>query len=342
MLDNKKVLTLVGRKFYRYLDENDESSLEIIRVAGVQNVESIKIMYEDGTVKKIDPNYVLDNYRAIKSDGIATFAIVSIDDGYGNLTNDVIVCLYKQSEIDSGNNMPYAVCRQNVNDIFYEYLSADSNKTLYAGCSVSVDSIPAHLDLNVMLQCVSVDRYYTVQVYMDDSLDDILKMVKTSKYDEVLKGIQGTYVRNYEAIHGKPVAKGRKSYHGYCDSLKTLLEENNFMYDFNTCFGIVTLDFKVETIDDNETCRLHGSLLRPFMDTIKKNVKTTYVVPYDKTIDLSNIKMGYVITKDKNNDMYVIGYLEEGEYVILNVDEQEVSDQLRSAAGINISKYTNK
>lgn len=343
MLNSEKVFTLVGRKFYRYLDENDESSLEVVRVIGVQNVESVKIKKEDGSVEKVNPEYIIENYRAIKSDGVMGFAIVSINDGCGNLVNDIIVCLYKQSDLDEHNTMPYVVCRQNVNDIFYEYMNPNP-EVLYAGCSVSVDSIPSHLNMDSMLQCESVDKYYTVQVYLDDSLDEILSMVKTSKYDEVFKNIQAAYIRAYEQIHGAGrIKKGLPSYHGYCNSLKTLLEENNFMYDFNSCFGIVSLNFKVEIIDDNGTWRLKGELIHQLMDILKKNIKTTYVIPYDKTVDLSNIKMGYIIAKDINNDMYVIGYLEEGEYVIVNVDEKNIQEQMRLAAasGLNVSKYSN-
>ena len=114
-LTAKEVLSIVGCKYYKYDEENN---LDLIRVVGVQNTETIKIRHQDGTEEKVSPNKVLENYRMLNSDGIITFSLVTVDAGNGQNIDDVIICIHRKTDLDNCNAVPYAVCRQNINAIF--------------------------------------------------------------------------------------------------------------------------------------------------------------------------------------------------------------------------------
>ena len=139
MLSGNEVLSLVGSKFYKYDEDNN---LIRLRVVGMNNSETIKVRYEDGSEEKINPNILVgegSEYRQLMHDGIVMFSVVDVSDGLGGQMPDVIVALYRKSDIDDGNPVPYCVCRQNVNDIFYEYMNPNPS-VIYAGCCVSIDS----------------------------------------------------------------------------------------------------------------------------------------------------------------------------------------------------------
>ena len=316
-LNSKEVLSIVGSKFYKY-DENE--NLDLLRVVGVQNTETIKVRYQDGTEEKVNPADVLDNYRMLTSDGIITFSLVTVDAGNGQNIDDVIICIHRKTDLDNGNSIPYAVCRQNINDIFYEYMNPNP-EVIYAGCSVSIDSIPENFNYTLLTACNDVKKSYGVNVYLDDNLDTILSMVKLKDFDRALQNLLDVHLK-YCSPNKVIIPKPNKSYHGYCPNVKTLLLDNNFMYDFNTCFGITPLSIELSYTDETEEhlddrCRLALSMI------FRENIANTYVIPFGHDIDKDKIGIDHMMVKTPSGKLYVIGYTKDGEFV-----ESEESNKL--------------
>ena len=131
--------------------------------------------------------------------------------------SDVIFALSPITE----QEIPYAVCRQGISDVFTNNM-AKSDFVLYLGASISQDTCPSNIDFRFTLSCDKVIYTLPIVVYLDDTLDDILGLFKHKKFD--------TAIRNYSAamehnVHYKRVL-------GTCNTIKELLINNNFMFDF--------------------------------------------------------------------------------------------------------------
>lgn len=322
-MNSKEVLSLIGSKFYRY-DDND--NLELIRVINMQNVESVKIKdLNTGEMKKVNPK-TLNDYKMLNPDGLIMFSIVNVDTGNGTMMNDVIIALYNAKKLrEEADNTPYCVCRQNVNDIFYD-MNCPNSGVVYAGLCMSKDTCPAHIDFNIMTACNGMEYCYGVNVYIDDTLDDILECVKMQKYDHVLDSIYDAYLKAYTSnpLISRVDKLDHKSLHGYCTNMRTLLEENNFMYDFNTCFGITPLGFELSYIDEEKTT-LDDKCRQALSYLFRENMVSTIVLPYAKDVDLDNIQGQYAIVREPSNKLYVIGYITDGEYVESEEAEEAMS-----------------
>lgn len=314
-MDGSKVLSLIGSKFYKFNDDD----LELIRIIGMKNGETVKVLNCDTKEEyTASPESVLENYTALSPDGVVVASIVSVDGGNGMNMSDVIVTLHKTSDLQDNNGVPYCVCRQNVNDIFYDHFNPTAG-TVYAGCCVSIDTCPPNIDYRIMTACNGVDKNgsHGVNVYLDDTLDDIIGMIPNMKnYNRALESVYEQYLKNYthNPLLERVKTLDHKSLHGYCTNLRTLLEENNFMYDFNVCFGITAIGFELEFKDDSNES-LSDNCRELLSNVYRTNMVDTYVIPYAKDVDRSEIKMDYLIAKTPSNKMYYIGYTKDGEFV---------------------------
>lgn len=326
---------LLGSKYYRY-DEND--NIEIIRVYKCNDLE-VKV-YSDNNKndkKKMTIEYLKQNYVKLKPHAYINFCIVSI----GNDLDDVIVTMHRTSDIERNEPTPYCVCRQNITDIFANQIIINPDK-MYTGCCMSLDTCPPNIDYTIMIACNGMKKSINLCAYMDDSLDDILGILKTKDFDNTLHMLFADHV-NHEC-KSKPNLSAMKSrimqldsYDGYCKSLYTLLDQNNFMYDFYRGFNIIPIDEEV-TYDDN------GVVNEIVTDIISRiyevNITSTLCIPYWYDIELSDIQNSYTLIMDKNNKLYVIAYISDGprRIEIESVEsEDNIQRMINSTIGSNRS-----
>lgn len=279
----------LGDKFYKYIEETD--TVEVIRICKIKNENSFSYIMLDGNKGSINKSELLADYTKLKSDATLAFTIVNLQDNM----KDIIVAIYRTADLENGINLPYAVCRQNVFDLFTNQVQ--KGKTMYFGVSVSVDTIPEDVPFEMILACNGLAYDNKISVYMDDDLETILSFVNTSKFDAVLNNMY-TKVSNSEIK-------------GYCSSLKQLLVENDFMYDFLTGFNIHRVDFVLQTQENGELETNQRIIIE---EMLKVEMFKTYVLKYDKEINLKEIKRNYILVSDKNNKLYIIGY-DKGEYI---------------------------
>lgn len=289
-----------GTKFFRYIDEETEP--EIIRIYKA-NEKDNTIGYYDFENHKHEMKYdkLTSDYKMLRSDGIVMFSIVTLADG----VNDVIVSLqsYLLDETKYDKTLPYAICRQSIFDFFSNMITADqSNYTV--GISVSQDSCPADIRFADILSCNGVVSNVSVSIYLDDTLEDILRYVKARKYNETLRAL-----KEY-SLHNNPNVVS-----GYVESLKDLLRMNNFMFDFRRCFNIMEVPFHI----DEESDELSKENIMYMENELKVNIMETYVIKYTKEIDLRTIKRDYKLVSssaDAFDKVYIVGYdAADGPYV---------------------------
>ena len=294
---------IVGLKLYRYDEENDEIIVYRIlhykenqKVYRVYNLNTDKI--ESFTEEEIyDPT----KFVVLNPDGFLTFSIVDMNKT--NKVKDVLVCLHKRNE--TADQLPYAVCRQCMQDIFIEQTILKTTNLTTVGCSVSKESIPTNADYNAVLVYEKLRWMVITAVYLDDSLNSIAKYIfpgiNIKKFDQVL-------------LRTKEWAKiNMMNTRGFSDSVYDLLKDNRFINDFRTAFDTLILDFNIDK-DLSSSTGYQMFLYKEQLDIFRKQlcnnkITITYVMPYSKEIDLDEIQRNYVLAQSKDNDdIFVIGY----------------------------------
>ena len=314
---------LLGAKYYRY-DEND--NIELVRVTKHNDVEA-RILIGSNEYKKISLKELEEKYIRLNPHAIVNFCIVKLRDGL----DDIIVTMHKMSDLTSNEPTPYCVCRQNITDIFANQIQI-TNK-MYVGCCMSLDTCPPDIDYRIMIACNGMQKCINVCAYMDDSLNDILSLVKAKEYDNTLQALFIDHVNS--VVKSNPTLSAMKdrimkldSYDGYCKSINLLLEQNNFMYDFYQAFRIIPID---EEITFNNEGVLADNITEIISDIYEINITNTLCMQYWYDIDLDEINNDYVLIMDKNNKLYVVAYVSNGPKHI-NIEKVESEDNIERLA----------
>ena len=323
-------MRLFNMNGYKLFKEDEDGNIHVIRIVGMKRPKEItpktpdptEIVIRDydtcgkRTVKVAD----LKDYSPLKPDGILTISLVNIRDSKNKAVKDVIVTATKFINLEYKINvMPYAVCRQNVTDIFYNLLAEDEEHTM-VGLSVNQDTCPANFDFGIMFAADEVVYNEFINFYRTDLIEDLLDdIVKTNKYDEALHGL---YEIHAKTAH-RPEILMKKQDNGWCSDLRTLLKENNFQADVNQMLGITDVAFDiapyiVEKHDNSSDMDypVASDDLRYWLSSIFKiNIKEIGIIEFDNDINLADFNDSrYLLIRDKSNTLYLMVYTLAGEY----------------------------
>lgn len=304
------IKTMLGMKFYKYI-ENDE--FEIVRIVRLLGPEKVKITSSTGNDRKVLFSDLIKEYTGIASIGIVTFSTVKVKDN-----DDVIVTFTRKADIQAGISAPSVVCRQSVTDFFYSILSNDINHE-QVGVSVSADTCPANINYADLLLCDSIEYSDIVNIYYDDNIDTVLKCVDILKFNDVLYNL---YIRHINAI-GKPILKVKDCYNGWTNKLDKLLQINNFWIDVDNILNVINVDFKLDnhiiTKKDNKNKEYYSldDVVMGFLShNFKINVVDTIIVKYDYDIDFGEYQNeNYVLLRDSDEELYLVVYMINGAYL---------------------------
>lgn len=315
---------LLGTKYYRY--EGDD--IKLIRVMKFYSETEVKV-FEDDTkeTKKITIKDLEEQYIRLNPHAVINFCIAKLRDGL----DDVIVTVHKMSDLMSNEPTPYCVCRQNITDIFANQIQL-SNK-MYVGCCMSLETCPPDIDYRIMIACDGMHKCVNVCAYMDDSLDSILEFIKVKEFNNTLESLFIDHVN--AVVKNDPTLAMMKerilkleSYDGYCKTLKLLLEQNNFMYDFYRAFNIIPID---EEVIYNEEGAVTDNIVEIISNLYEVNIVSTLCMKYWYDIDLENINNDYVLIMDKNNKLFVVAYVSNGTKHI-NIESVESEENIERLA----------
>lgn len=325
------IASMIGFKFFK-LDEND--NLDLIRLVYAKNykkgsAEDITIKdCNTGEIKKVKTSY-LEGYTPLEPDGVIAFNICTMNNGK-DVEKDVVIAAHKFLNIKIGDQMPWAVCRQSITDVFYN-LIAKNEDDMRAGLAVNQDDCPANFDFRMMIAASGVSFSQVINFYRLDSMEDILSMVKVNKFDEVLKKLYDNHVISTK----NPALQFKHQHHGWCDNLKLLIKENNFEYDINQMLGITMLDFNIE---DNlvkkplpgKENELFDAPSDEFLNWLKyqfrQNIENATFLKFDHDINLADFNnANYFLLKDINNNLYICVYTSGGQ--LLEADLKALSEK---------------
>lgn len=285
----------VGDRFYKQVSDDDS---EDFRVVKIKNENTFRIKYSNGNMDTISRSTIEKDYVRLIPDGLIAMNIVNVGKANPNdkeELKDVIVAIYKTEDLDNGVNIPFAVCRQSIEDLFTKQIN--SNPYIqYAGMSMNQNNVPAGCDFIMILACNSIAYSIGCSVYLDDTLEDILSLVNTKKFDEVLSSMHSKIASNV---------------YGYYPTLKELLENNDFMFDFRQSFNIEKVYFPMLINKDDYTIELEQ--LETLENIVHFIMEDPYVIPFSRDIDLDEIKRSYLLVSDIKDDIYIVIY-DKGDY----------------------------
>lgn len=276
----------IGLKLYKFKEGNTDP--DVIRITGIKHDKKlIRYITSDGKTKKM--TFAQTNaYRILAPDGLLIASILNC----GN-EKDVAVFLDQMpkstTKTKTDGKVPYVVCRQLAVDIFSSISTGDAS--IYGVC-INVDSCPPNIPYNAYLACDSMELKKCVAVYLDDTLDVILSLIKTEKFDKTLTDIHDKY---------------HSIANGFVTSLKELLEQNSFMFDFRRCFDIIELPGSIDP-DFDSLSEFNADYLGK---QLNKSILATYVVKYSNRIDTTKFARPHALVSsatDNHKDIYIVGY----------------------------------
>ena len=294
----KDYSNLLGRRFFKHTEDDNLIVYKVISFASYDKARVIDINNPDKTFK-IPYEELLKDYNMLLPDGNIVFNIVGLNDNI----EDVIVAMFKNN-----TNIPYCVARQNIINIYNDFIKKYDNLTSVGMC-MSLDTIPDGIDYRIMLSCNEALFQTSVAYYMDDTLNDILRCIKKKDmYDTVLNNL---YIDNCKKLN--PLLRETdkvdqlESYGGYNRTLESFLKMTDFMSDVRKGFDIKEIK-GIINVDENGVYTLSKSLLDYLEYELGYKLKDPVISVYNKYIDTKLISRDYIIICDESEKMYIIVY----------------------------------
>lgn len=341
--DKEKFLKYNGYKFFKYNEDTD--FLEIVRIIGMKEFnEKFKVKDENTGKTKIIPYEVLKKeYTPLQPRGFIMFIKVWLDAASGKKSDDIIVAAYDMNHLKIFNDqIPYVVCRQSINDIFYDVIRTDENKEM-VGCCISKDTIPPNFMMSELLTCSGVYHSQIVNYYIDDTVKSVLECIDIDLFDNTLEKLfkEHMILKNADNPLFDFSSCKLQQDAGWCRNLATLLHENNFITDFDVMRNIQALDFDlsefiISSSEEDQPDQLSEEIIIWLSKTYRIPVKTAIIIKYDYDIDLAEFDgTVYMLFRDSTDTTYLVVYVCEGEFLEAELEERykeiSPSDKIRLA-----------
>ena len=333
-----KVTNMLGYKIFKE-NKDDITMYRIIKIKqyhdGSEPKEiTVKDLYTDEVkVVKLEE---LKDFIPLQPDGYITFNQVHIHD-QNEILKDVVITASKILNLKIGDNLPYAICRQSITDIFYN-LICQSEENMIVGLSCNQDTCPSNFDFRQLLACDGVDKTQYVNYYRTDTLKDVMPMIKTHGLNEVM---EKNYMKHIKAS-GNTMAAFKNEDKGWCKDIDTLMRENNFQADIDQMLGITAVGFNLGDCivkkplpgkEGEEYDSIKDDLKAWLSQIFRVNINTISIVKYGYDIDLADFNNArYFLLRDNTDTLYLLVYT-------IDADELEI-DLINKANELDIStKY---
>lgn len=343
-----RLQAMVGYKLFKEFDDG----IKMIRIAHVRKrkhgdpAEIIIIDEGTGEKKKVKVSD-LEGYTPLEPDGLLTFNISGLITEKGKTVNDVVVTASKFLNLKIGDTLPYAVCRQNITDIFYNLLVSDESEMI-VGLAVNQDDCPTNFRFETMLIASDISYSDHVNFYRTDKLEDLYQFINEDRFDDVLTGLFTIHVNTV----GDPSIAFKNEDKGWCKNLRTLLKENNFQNDIDQMLGITSVEFKVEDYfmdkilpgtEDEKYTSITDDLKSWLSSTFRVGINNVTVIEYNHDINLAEFNNArYFLIRDTTNKVYLFAYTCSGEYHEVDLQKESEKQDFSTKFRINFyNKYKN-
>lgn len=328
---------------YKFFKEKEDGSFDILRICEIlKDKNSVRVITENNTKSVMTIEDLSKEYTPLEPFGIMSFNIVSLGNTKDK-SKDVMVMMYKLTDLKLGIEDPFAICRQSINDFFADLLCNNPlTENNLVGVCCSRENCPTGIKFNILAACDDLISMNVVNIYRGDTLKDIMQCVPILK--EMDNTLNKLFITNCKAENVKGT-EFLTSHNGWCKDLKTLFKENNAQGCLDEMMGITDVDFNLSNYFDKRDSgvyELNRVALLFFDEIFKVRAVQTRVIEYNYSIDLAKFNnTNYVFLRDNTNKVYLIVYLVDGEFLESELQEEinklDITEKLRLSY---YNKYT--
>lgn len=285
----------LGAKYQFYVDDE----LVILRLINIKSEGKFVMIDKDN--KRISMTSE-DLKKCIMLEPDAILNIMSTTDKDG--IRDVYTCVNKAEDMKNGISNPALVLRQ---DVYSSSKNAFGNvgNDIYVGeCMIRY----GEETLDNLLDFEKIDDSISICLYVDDKTEDIDRFVighNVRKIDEVLRHIKSNNTNDMIK--------------GYCESVKELLDDNNFIGYYRDIFNIMQVDFPIELGDNTSNdgvIKLNEKQINRLEHILSCKMIDVKALKYDKDIDISKIITStHIMISDETENIYLVSFINGGTIV---------------------------
>ena len=288
MISSEELIKVKNEEFKRILHYPDGDHVQVWNLIG--DISDVFIKFKINAVTThLTLSYLIDNYVRITPNGFLTISNITYPIG-DDTGFDVLCTVHKGTE-----KIPSIICRQ---DVFNVFTYSSNQLTTAIGISIPRKACPKNMDFGSFMYSDKVYNFKAVAVYLDDTVNTILKFVGSiSKYNVTMRKLYDKY-RGTQFVNCK-------------SNIYDLLIENGFYDDFKELFGVFTYPFTIDpsrsTMTDQELKLLNSAIN---LGRGKKIANVKYS-PYDLNIDTDMIDRNFIFVSTGDNkisDIFIISY----------------------------------
>lgn len=263
-------------KLYRY---TNDGSLLIVRIKKIKNSNKFIVYDENKNEYTMDAEEI-KKFTKLRPNGFISITCVGLEKGL----RDVIVSYYKREDIDKEDKIPYIICRQNIIDVF----NIGSRSVI--GATVSQSNCPKGVNFKTLILAKSIESIENISYYVGDSLDDILYPVNTLNADDLLKENKAKADQEEDTPPG------------FCESVRELLESNQFMFEVLLANNIYQVPHKIE-LNENGKFDQKTAIV---VNRLFSDIQNPSIIPYTMDIDRSRIARDYYTLSDIDYNLFIL------------------------------------
>lgn len=298
--------SFIGCKFFN-------SDGFILRVKAVRNKDLFIMEDENQKIYKVKRRVLDEEFTKLNPIGIFTVFEVKIGGG----KKDVICTLHRSIDMEKGINLPYIAARQTMINVFAAPLENNPDM-IPIGCCMSNKTCPTNVNFDILLQNEGIVSSSIVSVYLDDTIDTILRYINTINYDNVIY-----YFRR------KFDSDGMRNT-GY--NLYSFLDNNGWMSEFDNAYNIINLNDDIINMKNNDIQTNIIELQYLIEKEIEYKVSIQQIIKYDETVDLRRLagrdEFLFVRNNNKENAIYIIKYYKGEKIMLIPKNQKEYYSEL--------------
>ena len=320
-----------GTKYYQVTN----NSVKIIRIVNIKNINSIVCVLDEfyhgaESIKPentftLTPDELSKNYKLLLPAG--QICLVDVKSNMYNVFDVLLAATKIETTPAVSNNVKFGdievICRQAILDFFG--LVINPNEQTF-GISVSRKTCPSNIRFNdLYTDCEPIDKGQFINIYQQDTIDQILGLLKTTKSDQILKNIYDEF--NDEEKRPKGVVK----------SLSELVKTNAFINDIQSMFDIIPMpDVTIKYEDNNYILKDVDAYRIEY--AIKCQMKDILIMEYNHFIEEDSLSEDYKHIKicDSTNTVYIIQFTP-----VAGFAEELYPDSVKEDMRTLLNKYNN-
>ena len=326
--------TNIGKIYCKWNDEIDDyDKYRIIKNDEVDNKKGIWISKNKDI--ETETFYSLEDFSEFKkdcvllrSDGVMSCTNIVATTANGKDIKDVLLIFFPNNKVTGVPDIkePHVIARQGVENLF----ASLAGEIGQVGMSVNLNNMPAGYAISDFMLNDRVLSSQLCHVYKTDSPDDIANIIDNKESDEIIKSLYDShiqYIKNTNASYQEYTDKDSeyKCIDGFCNSLKSFIKNIGFMQDVYDDLHIAFFDGELKenkslTEDDKLTMSvLYGGI----------HIDKAIPLKFDYDINLSAIKMKYILVMDNTFTLYIVPYTESPDEIdaeaVYKMNEERVA-----------------